>query len=70
MSPFHRGLVHAALGRVDEALDDLMAGDPWPWDQTLYLRYTHSGPLEAVRADPRFRAVLEALDRSWSGTPS
>jgi hypothetical protein len=66
---YHVGLVHAALGDADAAIDTIGRAHPLSWDETLHIRYFHQPPIHALRRHPRFAEVLREVDRSWGVHP-
>ena len=65
---YHAGLVHAALGDVDAALEAIGRAQPLAWDETLHIRYFHQTPLPVLRRHPSFADVIREVDRSWGAT--
>ncbi|MEJ2514569.1 MAG: tetratricopeptide repeat protein [Gammaproteobacteria bacterium] len=59
------GIVHAALGEMDEAFRCFRDMGEAFWDEELFLRYHRAPPMDAVRADPRYAEVIARLDRAW-----
>jgi arylsulfatase A-like enzyme len=49
---------------------DISARDPdaWPWDEALYLYFHKNRPLDTLRADPRFDALLGDVLGSWQAS--
>lgn len=64
--PYAEGLVLAALGDVDAALDALARVDRWGPLATEELRFLFPRVLGPVRDDPRYPAIRRAVDRSWN----
>ena len=64
-SRFSAGLVHAAMGELDQAFEAIRAAGPLPWDETLYLRFYRPGPMASLRQDRRFPQLISELNRSW-----
>jgi RNA polymerase sigma factor (TIGR02999 family) len=61
-SPFHRAVIHMALGRVDDAIEHLHQAIRVRSKQIRLLRVE---PLfDAIRPDPRFQALLEQIHLS------
>lgn len=63
--PFSAGLVHAALGEVDEAFEAFGSVEVWDSFSTEHVRYFFPDALGDVRRDPRYADVLRDVDRSW-----
>lgn len=66
---FSRGLVHAALGEADAALELFEEIEEWGSFATDHIRYFFPEVLGPLRDDPRFGAILRAVDRSWQRGP-
>lgn len=64
-APFHEALISSALGDTDAAFSALDRAAPLPWDETLFARSFPEEPMVTLREDPRFRAFLTELNRSW-----
>lgn len=64
--PFCLGLVNAALGDVDAALEAFDRVERWEQLSTECLRYFFPGALGPVRASDRFPALLRAAEQSWA----
>lgn len=69
VEPVSRGLVHAALGETEEALDVLETVEEWGQLSNEYLRYFFPGVLGALRDDPRYARLLERADATWGVGP-
>lgn len=63
------GLIHAGLGEMDEAFAAIRGDWPPEWDDVLFIRFMRSGPMDALRADARFRDLSLDLDRSYGVLP-
>lgn len=68
-NPFAAGLVHAALGEIEEAFDafgrvDVMSA--WP---SLAIHHHYRAVWELLRDDPRFEDLLAVAYRSWRVEP-
>lgn len=63
---FSVGLVHAALGDIDTALDIFTDIDRWGPFSNDHIRYFFPDQLAAVRADPRYLRLLDRVDRAWN----
>lgn len=68
-APCSEGLIHAALGDVDAALDAFDRVRDWSTFSTEFVRYFFPEALASLRDDPRFGRLLSELDRSW-GMPA
>lgn len=64
--PFACGLVHAALGDTDAAIEAFGTVSHWKSLQPEIIRYFLPHVLNLVREDPRFRDVLNKVDGNWS----
>jgi TolB-like protein/Flp pilus assembly protein TadD len=62
---FERGVIHAMLGELDEAFDEMREEWPLPWPESLYLYFSRAAPMDRVRQDPRFDPLMMELRRSW-----
>ena len=62
--PFAAGLVHAALGEIDEALALLGSVREWDFASTPQVRYFFPDVLGPLRRHPRFDEILRQVDRS------
>lgn len=63
--PFSAGLVLAALGEQDAALEAFERVSDWGQLSTEYLRYFFPDVLGPLRQTPRYRELLRQADRSW-----
>lgn len=63
--PMNAGLVHAALGRREEALAAFERVDGWGYWPALALHHFFPEALGPLRGDPRFDRVLASVRRSW-----
>ncbi len=63
--PFSVGLVHAALGEEQAALLAFQEVGRWSSWPTIATRYLFPGVLGPLRRDPRYRQLLDEVDRSW-----
>jgi hypothetical protein len=62
VQPPYLGLVHASLGKYDEAFDCFAQGIEHENGSIAYLReYCISAGLDRLRADPRFPALLKKI---------
>ena len=64
--PFAAGLVHAALGETDRALELFASVEEWGFTATPQIRYFFPDAIGAMRQDPRFEGVLEQVRRSYA----
>lgn len=62
---FAAGLVHAALGEAERALEAFEAVEEWGSFGTENLRYFFPEVLGPLRKDPRYRRIVDAVDRRW-----
>jgi TolB-like protein/DNA-binding SARP family transcriptional activator/Flp pilus assembly protein TadD len=65
--PFSRGLVLAALGDHDGAMDAFARVRNWGSFSVDHYRYFFPGELGALRQEPGFARLRVALDRTWCG---
>ncbi len=63
--PFSAGLVHAALGRRDEAFALFEQVREWDSPATEIARYYSPDVLGPLRADPRYGRLLRRIDEAW-----
>lgn len=66
---FGAAMVHAAFGNVEPALEALERIDRWDHWQTLAMHHHYRAVLEPLRDRPRFRALLERINRQWGLNP-
>jgi len=71
---FYRGLLHAALGDREAAFDAFRRVEGWSRSPLLgwpnvSLRYLYPGVLEPLREDPRYRELIQEINRSWGLDP-
>ena len=64
--PYVAGLVFAALGQTDRALELFAAVDEWGFTATPQIRYFFPDVLGPIRRDPRFAGVLEQVQGSFA----
>ncbi len=64
--PYAAGLVLAALGETDRALELFAAVDEWGFTSTPQIRYFFPEVLGPIRQDPRFEPALEQVHRSFA----
>ncbi len=62
---FAEGLVHAALGRPDQALASFLAVDEWSYWPVFSVHHFYPDVLGPLRKDPRFESVRRAAEKSW-----
>lgn len=73
-SPFYPGLVRAALGQREEALEAFERVEDWStspllaWP-TISLRYLYADVLDAVRTAPRYEELIRKINRQWGLRP-
>ena len=65
-APFGAALILAASGDPDAACEALARVRRWGPMVTEEARYLFPDILDPLRADPRYRTVIDALDRSWN----
>ncbi|MDX1395045.1 MAG: protein kinase [Gemmatimonadota bacterium] len=65
LTEFHTGVVHAALGRWEDALDGFESAVALRWPETLFVRYAMSYCLPTPPDSGRYVEWREGLDRSW-----
>jgi hypothetical protein len=68
-APFSAGLMHAALGDPQAALDAFERVEDWGSFETEHVRYFFPDALGPLRNDPRYDALIQTVDRSWGVTP-
>jgi TolB-like protein/tRNA A-37 threonylcarbamoyl transferase component Bud32/tetratricopeptide (TPR) repeat protein len=66
--PVTAGLLHAALGRSDAALDAFGGVDHWGQLSNEYLRYLFPGVLGPLRGSAKYVELLARADQSWGLT--
>jgi eukaryotic-like serine/threonine-protein kinase len=59
------GLIHAALGEVDEAFGAFRSVTRWDYWASLSVLNFFGSVLDPLRADPRYRALPPAIRASW-----
>ena len=64
-SPFWTGLEDAAKGNHQEALKAFQQIDQYSMWPNLSLRYFFPDLMDPIRNDPRYRDILERMDRQW-----
>jgi TolB-like protein/Flp pilus assembly protein TadD len=69
-APFSAGLVHAALGDTDAALEAFGRVRDWRSFSTEHIRYFFPDVLGPLRQDRRIQAMLQMLDRAWMAEPN
>ncbi len=67
--PFAAGLVHAALGEIDEALDLFGSVREWGFASTPQVRYFFPEVLGPLRQNPRFEEIIRQVNRSVGKEP-
>lgn len=60
------GLIHAALGEIDDAFAAFEQVSRWDYWPTLAIHSFFADVVGPLRADPRFAAVDRAIDASWN----
>ncbi len=63
------GLLHAAFGEPDQALDALGRVQRWSYWPTLTVHHYYPAVLGPLRRDPRFKSIVGAVREAW-GMPS
>lgn len=63
--PFQAGLIHAALGRADDAFDLFSRVADWGAVSIEHFRYFFPDVLGPLRSDARYRALIAEIDRDW-----
>lgn len=58
-------VIHASLGELDTAFEALERVESWTYWPTLAMHHYYRGVLGPLRADPRFPAVVERVNRAW-----
>ena len=66
---FAAGVVRAAMGDGDGALDALERMRDWGFWPTLVMHYHFPRVLAPLRADPRFGGIMERVHESWGLEP-
>jgi hypothetical protein len=64
--PYAAGLVFAALGEPDRALEFFALVEEWGFTATPQVRYFFPDVLGPLRQDSRFESVLEQVNRSFA----
>lgn len=64
--PYPAGLIFAALGETDRALDLFASVEEWGFTAIPQIRYFFPQVMGPIRQDSRFATVLEQVDRSFS----
>lgn len=67
---FAAGLVHAALGDEDRALEAFGRVERWEYWPVLAVHHFYPDILGPLRADPRFADVVRAARQAWSLEPA
>ncbi|MEX0741946.1 MAG: hypothetical protein WD079_04055, partial [Phycisphaeraceae bacterium] len=62
---FAAGVIRAALGERDEALETLAQVERWDWWPALAVHHHFPDVLGPLRADPRFGPILAAARAFW-----
>jgi TolB-like protein/Tfp pilus assembly protein PilF len=62
---FAAGLVYAALGEKERAVERFQQVDPWRDWSSVAIRNLYPQVLEEIRADSRYENILRNVDRSW-----
>ncbi|HKK93799.1 MAG TPA: tetratricopeptide repeat protein [Longimicrobiales bacterium] len=62
---FCTGLIHAALGDAERALENFERVDPWGQLSTECLRYFYPEVLGSIRHAPGYPDLIGAMERSW-----
>ncbi|MFV1988308.1 MAG: tetratricopeptide repeat protein [Gemmatimonadota bacterium] len=63
--PFAAGLVHVALGEVDQAFDAFQTIDAWSEWPSLAVRSFYGDLWGPLRDDPRYEELVREVDRYW-----
>lgn len=66
---FAAGLVHAALGHEERALEYFMTVDDWAYWPSMAVHHYYPDVLGPLRVDPRWQDVVRSVDRSWKLDP-
>jgi hypothetical protein len=62
---FAAGVVRLALGEIDSGMERLRAVERWTYWPTLAIHHFYPSVLGSLRADPSYRGLRPAIDRSW-----
>jgi hypothetical protein len=62
---FAAGLLHAALGAPDTAVEHFLRVEDWSYWPVFSVHHFYPEALRPVRADSRFREVQKAAEESW-----